>query len=86
MKLPTGLGNVIEVEASRPLDAYVDGPRMRIRFGTTLPDASELHLWLTAQQFQQSLFLFRRCAQQLGIAWPGETAPPAPAAPPKGSH
>jgi len=65
-----GLGKVIEVIASRPLDSLPNPANNRIRVGTMLEDGSELHLWMTAEQFQQSLPLLKLSAQKLGVIWP----------------
>jgi hypothetical protein len=65
-----GLGKTLEVQASRPLDTFLDPPNKRIRIGVMLEDSSELHLWMTAEQFQQSLALLKLSAQKLGIQWP----------------
>jgi hypothetical protein len=65
-----GLGRDINVIASRPLDLSLDPAKNRIRVSTMLQDASELHLWMTVEQFQQSLPLLKLSCQKLGITWP----------------
>jgi hypothetical protein len=68
----------IEIEATGPLGAYVDGPANRLRLDATLLNGQTFHLWLTAQQLSQSLVLLMIAAQQLGIPWPipgGEQSP-----------
>lgn len=66
----TGLGKTLEVQASRPLDTFLDPVNQRIRIGVMLEDSAELHLWMTSEQFQQSLALLKLSAQKLGVHWP----------------
>ena len=65
-----GLGKRREFIASRSFDTCVDPQNNKIGFSTKLEDSSELRLWMTTQQFQQSLPLLKLSAEKLGVTWP----------------
>lgn len=65
-----GLGKTLEFIASRSLDSFIDPANKRIAIGTMLEDSSDLRLWLTEEQFQQSLPLLKLSALKLGLQWP----------------
>ena len=69
---PSGLGVEHTYEATCALSAYVDPKAKKIRLETRQADGSEVHLWLTASQFEQLLPLLRLSARKLGIRWPEE--------------
>jgi len=65
-----GLGRRIEVIAFEPLQSFLDPSNNRIAVATQLMDGSELRLWMTVQQFQQSLPQLKSSAKKLGVTWP----------------
>ncbi|SPJ18722.1 hypothetical protein SBBP2_890039 [Burkholderiales bacterium] len=69
---PPGLGSEHTYEATCAFSAYVDPKARRIRLETKQADGSEVHLWLTASQFEQLLPILRLSARKLGIRWPEE--------------
>ena len=70
VKSINGLGRTIQIIASTPLDCFVDPAKQRIAIGVTLQDASDWRIWMTVEQFQQSLPVLKLSCEKLGITWP----------------
>lgn len=77
---PPGFGQEALIEARRPLDAYVDPTKRRIRIGIAPGAGAEMFVWMSAEIFQQSLDALMHSARQLGIPWPKEPSAQEPPA------
>jgi hypothetical protein len=70
----SGAGREVQMNATRPMSAFVDGERIRLEFRVT--DGCGVFVWMTKDDFSESLQVLQLGARRLGVEWSASKVPP----------